>query len=294
MHEKATLSRIQIHPIKSLPPTEVPHARVLPTGPLEHDRQFALCDDAGRFVTGKRTPKVHRLLCDIDFQERIITLGCRDGEKFVFSLDADRDRLEEWLSDYFEFRVRLMEDAERCFPDDTESSGPTIISRATLAEIASWFPGLTEHDVRLRFRTTLEVDGVPPFWEDRLSGAEGETVTFRIGDVPLAGTNPCRRCVVPTRSAETGDVWPEFLQEFMQRREQCLPPWADRSRFDHFYRLAVNTRVIGRVAGVVAQRSPQHSATGGSLRSTPGTPSSPGTPILRIGDRVVLDGEANS
>ena len=61
--------------------------------------------------------------------------------------------------------------------------------------------------------------------------------------------NPCQRCVVPPRDPETGEGWPDFAQTFRARREETLPDWADRTRFNHFYRLAVNTRAPQSEAG---------------------------------------------
>jgi uncharacterized protein YcbX len=116
--------------------------------------------------------------------------------------------------------------------------------------VAAWFPGLDASEVRRRFRANLEIEGTeglatPPFWEDRLCGPAGQPIRFRIGDVVLEGTNPCPRCIVPTRDSTTGDAWPRFAKAFAEQREAALPPWAERSRFDHFYRLAVNTRLAG-------------------------------------------------
>ncbi len=140
--------------------------------------------------------------------------------------------------------MRLVENCETGFPDDLDAPGPTIVSTATLVAVAEWFPGLTVDEARRRFRANLEIDGVEPFWEDRLYGRDGEPVRFRIGDVEFFGTNPCQRCVVPTRDSQTGDVLSDFQKQFATQRESTLPVWAERSRFNHFYRLAVNTRVV--------------------------------------------------
>jgi uncharacterized protein YcbX len=91
----------------------------------------------------------------------------------------------------------------------------------------------------------LHIGGVEPFWEDQLYGAAGSQVEFRVGTVTFAGTNPCQRCVVPTRHPQTAEAWPGFAAEFSRRRESTLPHWAERSRFNHFYRLAVNTHLSG-------------------------------------------------
>ena len=138
------------------------------------------------------------------------------------------------------------------FSDDLEAPGPTVISLATLETVASWYPELTLEDVRRRFRANLEIDGVPAFWEDQLyTNTSEEVIRFRLGEVELCGANPCQRCVVPTRNPEGGERYPEFTRIFTKRREQSLPPWASRQRFDHYYRLSVNTRPGSIPPGVV-------------------------------------------
>ncbi|NER85029.1 MAG: MOSC domain-containing protein, partial [Leptolyngbya sp. SIO1D8] len=125
---------------------------------------------------------------------------------------------------------------------DSDSPGPTVISTATLQTVADWF-GISLLDARRRFRTNLEIDGVPAFWEDLLFSETEDPVAFQMGAVTLQGINPCQRCVVPTRNPETGEATPTFQKQFMQQRSATLPANVARSRFNHFYRLAVNTRV---------------------------------------------------
>src|SRR5262249_25513767 len=136
-----------------------------------------------------------------------------------------------------------VEDTEAGFPDDTEAPGPTVISTATLQAVASWFPGLDEQVMRLRFRANLEIGGVPAFWEDRLFAEVGSVVPFRVGDVLFEGINPCQRCVVPSRDPYTGGIFPHFQEIFARKRREFLPSWSTPSRFNHFYRLSCNTRV---------------------------------------------------
>ena len=136
-------------------------------------------------------------------------------------------------------------------PDDTDSPGPTVISTAALAEVATWYPGLSEQDARRRFRANLEFGRCPAFWEDRLFGDEGGSVAFTIGDVRARGINPCRRCIVPTRDPDSGEARDGFQRTFVARRRETLPSWARRSRFDFFYRLSVNTCVDASQAGKV-------------------------------------------
>jgi uncharacterized protein len=63
--------------------------------------------------------------------------------------------------------------------------------------------------------------------------------------------NPCARCAVPSRHPDTGKIEdPAFAKNFAERRRESLPGWARASRFDHFYRLAVNTRIPVAQAGL--------------------------------------------
>jgi uncharacterized protein YcbX len=244
------LARIVIFPVKSLDGVAVNEARVLPSGALEHDRQWALFDAQGKWINGKRTPQIHQLRSVVDPVGGKIALTA-GGKTGAFAIDADRPQVEQWLSDFFRLAVRVEENAAAGFPDDTAAPGPTVVSTATLAEVTNWFPGLALPETRRRFRANLEIEDVEPFWEDRLYAEEGEAVRFQIGDVLLEGTNPCQRCVVPTRNAETGGRYDEFVAIFEKQRYETLPYWATRSRFDHFYRLAVNTRpVAGRVGTI--------------------------------------------
>ncbi|MER3416092.1 MAG: MOSC domain-containing protein [Gemmataceae bacterium] len=238
----AYLARIVIFPVKALEGMVVPAATVRPGGMLANDRRYALVDGAGRYINGKRTPLVHTLRVRyVENASRIAIMGGQDGVERVFDLTSDRAALEEYLSDHFGLQVHVIEDAERGLPDDTQAPGPTVVSTASLEAVAEWF-GLELDEVRRRFRANLEIGGVPAFWEDRLYGPPGVAVPFRVGSVIWEGTNPCRRCVVPTRHPDTGTPLPGFIERFRVLREKTLPDWASRSRFDHFYRFAVNTR----------------------------------------------------
>jgi MOSC domain-containing protein len=241
------LSRINYYPFKSLDGQAVESTRLLACGALQHDRRFVIFDTAGKLINGKRTAAVHRLCCEFDPVRRSVVLRERPaGQAASFQIDRQRQELEEWLGEFFDLGgpARIEEHAQGGLPDDLAAPGPTAITEATLYEVASWFPGMTVEEVRARFRPNLEIGGVPAFFEDQLSVSADEVVDFAIGEARLSGTNPCQRCVVPSRWSLTGEVGPErdFAKTFAELRRQTLRPWADASRFDHFYRLAVNTR----------------------------------------------------
>ncbi len=244
------LSRICLYPIKSLPSVSPPQAVLLAGGALRRDREWAFFTEDGKVLNGKRTRKIHGLHSLFDLETGDVCLEAADtGDADRFHLPDDHHALEAWLTYFFGQPVLLRRNIQSGFPDDLNAPGPTIISTATLEEVASWFPGLSVDSARVRFRANLEIGGVPPFWEDRLFGEAGTIVPFQIGGVLFHGTNPCQRCAVPPRDPETGEVFPNFSPVFRAKREETLPLWADQSRFNHFYRLAVNTRVPESEAG---------------------------------------------
>ena len=260
------LAIIRLHPIKALDPVAVKEARIGPGGGLEFDRAWALCSADGERVNGKRTAAVHLIRAAYAPDLSSVTLslpGDRGGiPTKTFDFPGGSADAAQWFSAYFEQSITVRYSPEG-FPDDTAASGPTIISSASLDAVAAWFPGLTSSDMRLRFRTTLELDGVPAFWEDQLFAADPNTpVRFRVGDVHFEGSHPCARCPVPPRNPHTGAEFTGFQKRFTELRRATFPPWAPQERFDHYYRLATNTRV---------------------------TPSEAGK-SLRVGDLVVLQG----
>ena len=244
------LARICVYPIKSLAPVSPPQALVLAGGALEHDREWAFFTEDGKFLNGKRSAKIHGLRSVFDLDAGALCLEAAEtGCAGRFRLPDDIPALEAWGSAYFGQPVFFRQNAQSGFPDDLNASGPTVISTATLDLVASWFPGLSVESARVRFRANLEIGGVPPFWEDRLFGEPDTLTPFQIGDVQFHGVNPCQRCVVPPRDPETGEMTADFSAVFRAKREETLPPWAARTRFNHFYRLAVNTRVPESEAG---------------------------------------------
>jgi uncharacterized protein YcbX len=241
------IARILVFPVKSLDPMEVACARVLPSGALEYDRNFGLFDSEGRPINGKRNSAVHRLRSSFDPKAGLLSL--RDEKNLgrspaTFEVEREAAEIERWLREYFGATVFFRRNEEMGFPDDVDSPGPTVVSVATLEEIGRWF-GLTLDEVRRRFRTNIEIEGVPPFWEDRLFGAAGASIRFQMGEAVFEGVNPCQRCVVPARDPGTGFGDDTFVRRFAELRDRTLPQWSRRDRFNHFYRVAINTRPNG-------------------------------------------------
>lgn len=243
-----TLSQIAVHPVKALDPVARDSASVTAVGGLDGDRRYAIVAEDGGYVNGKRTAAVHRLRSAVDLDANRITLRVEGSERErEFHLDRDREALAAWLSDYFGTRVSLSEgqggtQTDSAVYGDGTKTGPTLVSEATLREVASWYEGIDAEELRLRMRPNLVVEGVPAFWEDRLVADGGRRV--RVGDVTLEGVDPVPRCVVPTRHPHTGEVTDRFRETFLERREETLPEWADPAAFDDgFYKLMVIARI---------------------------------------------------
>jgi uncharacterized protein YcbX len=248
------LINIRLHPIKSLDPVSVSESRISPSGGLALDRAWALYSVDGKWVNGKRTPAIHLIRAAYSPDLREVTLSVPGDRREIptrtFAFPGAHEDAAEWFSVFFEQQI-LVRYSENGFPDDPIANGPTIISTASLQSVCDWFPaspnrfpGISLDEARLRFRTTLEINGVPAFWEDQLfCEDERSVIRFQIGKVHFEGSNPCARCPVPPRNPQTGEILDGFQKRFTQLRESTLPFWSPRPRFDHFYRLATNTRV---------------------------------------------------
>jgi uncharacterized protein YcbX len=259
------LANIRLHPIKALDPVSVNEARIGPNGGLELDRVWALYSADGRWVNGKRTTAMHLIRAAYGPGISSVTLTVpgdrRNIPAMTFAFPGDTEGAAEWFSMYFEqlIQVRYTRDG---FPDDGLAPGPTIVSTASLEAVCEWFPGMALDEARRRFRTTLEIDGngtalpenareeLPAFWEDQLfADEESSVVRFKIGEVSFEGSNPCARCPVPARDSQTGITNDGFQKRLTDLRRAQLPPWAPAERFDHFYRLAINTRIPSTECG---------------------------------------------
>ncbi len=248
-----SVSRVLLYPIKSLGSLEVVRATIGPGGGLAGDRTWRIVRSAsGEVVNGKKERLLHYIDTRYTLGERGLGLEISDRRTQRVtrcSLPDGAEPLAHWLSDVLGYPVRL-EHAADGFPDDTEARGPTIVSVATLHRVASQF-GLSAEEVRRRFRANLEIDGpeMPAFWEDTLFGPAGTQVPFSLGAVTFEGVNPCQRCAVPARNSLTGEDTPGFAKAFGAFRSAELPSWAARDRFNHFYRLTVNTNVSAAAVG---------------------------------------------
>jgi hypothetical protein len=230
----ARIERLTVYPVKALDGVTVEESRILDGGTLEYDREVALFDADGEVINGKRTARVHDLDTGFDPATREFVAEV-DGDRHAFALDADDVAgAEAWFGEVFGEEVRIERDRSLGYVD-RRSTGPSVISTATLETVAGWFDGMTVEGARRRLRANVEVSGVEPFWEDRFVG-EGAPA-FEAGGVRIEGVTPCGRCVVPSRDPDTGEALPEFRERFIEKRRETFPDFADPDAFDHHFTL---------------------------------------------------------
>ncbi|QWC18404.1 MOSC N-terminal beta barrel domain-containing protein [Halorubrum sp. 2020YC2] len=260
------------YPLKSCDGVAVDRAAIGPEGALRGDRSYALVEagvdpeaasvgGGGGYVNGKSEPAIHGLRAEYDLAgatdatPTAVTLTRPETERApaeerTFALPDEGDALADWAGEYLGYDVDLVRDPAGGFPDDRAAHGPTVVSRATLEAVASWFDSVADAtEMRRRLRPNVVLGDCPAFFEDRLFADHGEGVRVAVGETELIGVNPCQRCVVPSRDPDTGAEIEGFRETFVRKRRETLPEWTDGDRFDHDFRLMVNTVVEERAWG---------------------------------------------
>ncbi len=241
MKTQPTVSNITIYPIKSLDGVSLQKGMITEGGCLLHDREYAIADANGKFINGKANPLVHSLRSSIDFEREMISFRHHDETTWDhFDLQNEKIEIDIYLSNFFKTPAKLIQNKNGRFLDIPDISGITILSTATLQSVAEWFDNLALEETRKRFRATVEISGVAPFWEDHLFSKPGTAIEFTIGEVTLFGMSPRARCVVPTRNPESGEVLHAFPKTFAKHRADSLPAWSTLDKYDHYYYLTVD------------------------------------------------------
>jgi len=241
MQVEPVLSRITIYPIKSLDGIVLHKAMITEGGCLLHDREYAISDEVGNFITGKTNPLVHSLRSAIDFESE--TISFRQNDETIwnqFHLKKEHLEIKSFLSNYFGIPILFNQNATGRFMDIPDISGVTILSTSSLQAVSDWYNNMDPEETRKRFRATLEIEGVPAFWEDHLFSKEGKQIEFTVGEVTMFGMSPRARCVVPTRNPKTGEVIHGFPKTFAKQRAASLPEWSKLPKYGHYYHLTVD------------------------------------------------------
>lgn len=219
---KPKVAKIRIYPIKSLSPLDLQSCEV-GIHSLSNDRLYAMFDDTGRVMNGKRNSRVNLLHAEYDLENGSVSFTNKEtGIKDLFELKEGNKELDSYLSTFFGVPLRLIKNASGQFMDIPVESSVTVVSTASLSFLENHMEGYSIDDLRLRFRSSLEIEGVPAFWEETLFSKRGVGVEFSVGDVTMIGASPRARCNVPPQHPDTGELDRRFVMGMLNARNELV------------------------------------------------------------------------
>lgn len=217
---KAKISKIRIYPIKSLGHVEVETAEV-GIHALKNDRLFAMVDEDGRYMNGKRNWQVNQLKSEFDLSNKVVFFSNKEGgEKKSFELKEGNAELDNYLSVFFETKLKLIQNETGAFMDIPRQSSLTVVSEASLRSLQKDLNRHSLENMRLRFRTNVELSGVDAYWEELLYLQPGFGMRFKMGEVEMIGVSPRARCNVPPQNPDTGEMDYHFVKNIIESRNQ--------------------------------------------------------------------------
>ena len=250
MEIKPSISRITIYPVKALDGMDLQKAQVVKGGCLHHDREYAIIDSNGKFINGKTNALVHSLRSVVDLENETISFRHQDELTWnTWHLQKDKISINVYLCRFFGIACSLHQNKEGRFLDIPDISGMTVSSTASVQAVAGWFNNMDVEETRKRFRATIEIKGVPAFYEDHLFCEAGTAIEFKLGNTTVLGICPRARCVVPTRHPKTGEVIHAFAKSFAKQRIANLPQWSILHDYGHGYFLTVDCMLPPGEAG---------------------------------------------
>jgi uncharacterized protein YcbX len=203
---------IAIAPVKSMALVFLDRAELGLDG-IAGDRAFAVIDEHGRLVNGKRAGILATVVVEHDAATRALAMRFPDGttaagvpeigdrvEAFFFgSLRPARAVGGPWTAALSAFSGRDLR-LVAMDPGEGTDRGPTatLLSTAALAELAA-VGGAADPLDRRRFRMTFGIDGVAAYAEDGWLGRD-----VRIGGAVVRVAGNVGRCAVTTHDPDTG------------------------------------------------------------------------------------------
>ncbi|QOV70390.1 YcbX family protein [Citrobacter sp. BDA59-3] len=220
----ATLSRLFIHPVKSMRGIGLTHALADASG-LSFDRIFMVTEADGTFITARQFPQMVRFIPSPLTDG--LHLTAPDGSSAVvrfndfapqseptevwgnhFTARVAPEHINQWLSRFFARdvqlrwvgqqttrRVKRYEDVPLSFADGFPF---LLTNEASLRDLQNRCPASVQME---QFRPNLVVTGASAWEEDTWK-------VIRIGDVVFDVVKPCSRCVFTTVSPERGQKHP--------------------------------------------------------------------------------------
>jgi len=240
----ATISQLNIYPIKSCAGIGLDQARVFAHG-LEYDRHWMLVDADGRFVTQRTMPRMALIRPELLGDELVVHAPGRTP--FHTPLDAsalrDADRIEvtvwrstlaaldagadaaQWFSGFLGAPVRLVRFdpaaqriANRDWTGDTiaplrfaDGYPLLVIGQASLDDLNARLAQRNVDPIQMnRFRPNLVVSGIEAYEEDYIDTLRIATAA---GALTLRIVKPCTRCPIPTIDQSSGAPDPRWPHE---------------------------------------------------------------------------------
>lgn len=220
----ATLSRLFIHPVKSMQGIGLTHAFADISG-MAFDRIFMITEPDGTAITARQFPAMVRFtpavlhdglhLTAPDGSSALVRFADFVGQPSPTAVWSSKftsriapDAINQWLTPFFKRDVQL-----RWLGDDLTRR--VKHHDAVPLSFADGFPFLLTNEASLRdlqqrcrasvrmeqFRPNLVVTGAQAWEEDSWK-------TLRIGDVIFDAVKPCSRCIFTTISPEKGQKHP--------------------------------------------------------------------------------------
>ncbi|MFD0899050.1 MOSC domain-containing protein [Actinomadura sediminis] len=244
----ATLTEINVYPVKSGGGTALRTAELLPAG-LRYDREFMLVGPEGRSLTQRDTAAMALMRPSYDGEVLTVTApGAAPLVHKALSGDGDDgeprevlvhrtecrgidqgDEAAAWFADLLGRECRLVRFTGR---RETRRGGGVVrfadgyplllVSAESLADLNARMAGPLPMN---RFRPSLVIEGLGAFAED---GAR----LLRIGGTVIEAIKPCTRCVITTTDQETGERGREPLRTLASYRagdggllfgQNCVP-----------------------------------------------------------------------
>jgi uncharacterized protein YcbX len=221
------IAELYVYPIKSLSGVKLEAAEVQTRG-LQHDRRWMLVEQDGSFITQRDDPSLVKFRVAITRYGLMVTAPGMDSCRISFGARGPYKNVRVWKSelpaqivdpvidDWFSEAIRrpchlvaLPDDAGRTINPEygdslvsfADAMPILVLSQSSLDDLSQRVNFRVPVD---RFRANIILRGTEPFDED---SAEG----LRIGNVRLAPTKRCGRCLVTCTDQATGERGTEPL-----------------------------------------------------------------------------------
>lgn len=148
-----------------------------------------------------------------------------------------------------ESRRRFRMNLEFVASESEASSGEVVSYQQSISQGAAFWEDILVSPRYSCFNKGFneQIEAVDSFIEDPLV----DPLVFRIGHNRFRSVGVCRRCVVPSRDSSTGSPTYQFRDSFEARRRRSILKHVDTNRWSDFFRLGVNTAIVGEADRVL-------------------------------------------